>query len=309
MTRMHRLVLPVRPPARRGGPRRPGPVPPVAAAFALACAAAACQAADPGAPAAVEHATVGGAHTPTGERVTGKPFDPARGRRLAWREDFTRRDVGPGRRWGWKTAAYPDCLSNPGNFKLDVLSAEALSVRSGELDITATDLGDGRWRTGLVTTGDSCDSGGRGFEVRSGDVITARVRFPSVATGAWPSIWTWRQGRNEIDVFEWHADRPDTLEFVNHVNHSARYWSSSLVQAGKWLDIAVRLGERRLTWYLGHPPGPMRTAYADRRGVGPDFHAHLVAAMAVDDGDLHALPERARPFTFQIASLTVHRPR
>ncbi|MDL4773712.1 hypothetical protein [Actinomadura xylanilytica] len=236
------------------------------------------------------------------------PFRPDKGRTAVLAETFDRLDVGPGRTWGWKSAAYPDCVTNRPNFKLDRLSTSAMSVASGVLTVTAAPQPDGRWQTGLLSTGDSCDSGGRDLEVRTGDVVAARVRLPDAETGAWPGVWTWRHGRNEIDIFEWHADRPGTLEFVNHVKGSAKFWHSRLVKRGSWLDIAVRLGAKRVTWYVGRPPGPLHAVFRDRVGVGPRFHSYLVAGLAVDDGSIHARPDSDRPFSFQIASLTVHRP-
>ncbi len=238
----------------------------------------------------------------------GRALAPDTGR-VPLRDTFTTLDVGPGRRWGWRSAAYPDCTTNRGNFKLDSLSPAALSTATGHLAVTATPLPNGRWQTGLLSTGDSCGSGGTGFEVRTGDLVTTRVRLPSARSGAWPGIWTWREGGNEVDVFEWHADKPDTLEFANHVREGGCFCASPLVRRGVWLDVAVRFGERRVVWYLGRPPGPMRAVHADRRGVGPDFHAHLVVGMSVDDGRLHRRPERGATFTFEVASITVHRPK
>ncbi|POM26761.1 hypothetical protein BTM25_11680 [Actinomadura rubteroloni] len=236
----------------------------------------------------------------------GRPYAPSRGR-VPLHDTFERLDLGTGRRWGWRSAAYPDCTTNRKNFKLDSLSRAALSTPSGRLAVTASPLPGGRWRTGLLSTGDSCGSGGDGFEVRTGDVITTRVRLPTARYGAWPGIWTWRQGGNEVDVFEWHSDRPNTLEFANHVKDSACFCASPLVRRGAWLDIAVRLGARRVTWYLGRPPGPLRAVHSDRKGVGARFHAHLVIGMSVDDGTLHFRPDRTVPFTFEVASITVRR--
>ncbi|MEU5881183.1 hypothetical protein [Spirillospora sp. NPDC047279] len=223
-------------------------------------------------------------------------------------ERFGEPGLGPPGRWGWKTGAYPGCVSNPRDHKLDRLSARALATSSGVMTITARPQGDGGWRTGLLTTGDSCGSGGSGFEVRTGDVLGARVRLPDVGTGAWPGIWTWREGGNEIDLFEWHADRPDTLEFVNHVRGTGTFWTSPLVDRGAWLDIAVRIGASRLTWYAGRPARPLAAVHHEDRGVGPGFRAHLVASLSVDDGRLHREPAPGESFSFQIASIQVSRP-
>lgn len=65
---------------------------------------------------------------------------------------------------------------------------------------------DGSWDTGLLTTEGSQEA----FTVRSGDVLEARVRLPG-EIGAWPAIWTWRDGDQEIDVFEYHPEHPDRV--------------------------------------------------------------------------------------------------
>ncbi|GAA4056454.1 hypothetical protein [Nonomuraea soli] len=210
--------------------------------------------------------------------------------------------------WGWQTGAYPDCRTNPDNNKLDLLSKRALAFSRGRLRITASKARDGRWQTGLVTTGDSCGSGGLGFEVITDDLVTARVKLPRSNTGAWPGIWTWREGGNEVDLFEWHSDRPHTLEFVNHLRGDGKYWTDpAVVDRGKWLNVAVHLGRRQVTWYVGSTRGRMRRVFADRFGVGPGFRAHLIVNLSVDDGRLHASPQTSSPFTFQIDSVAVHR--
>ncbi|WP_308287144.1 hypothetical protein [Actinomadura parmotrematis] len=252
--------------------------------------------------------------------LTGARLVPVQGRTAVLAEDFARPRIGPDRRWGWKSGAYPDCPTNPADFKLDRLTRSALATADGVLTVTATPQQAAataqaeRWRTGLVSTGDTCASGGNGFQVRTGDVVAARVRLPQTTSGAWPGIWTWRAGGNEIDLFEWHADRPDTLEFANHTRDhilgragTGMFWTWPGIRPGRWLDVAVRLGARRVTWYVGLPPGPLRAVHGDERGVGPDFHAHLAAGLSIDDGRLHARPTGPRPITFRIASLTVHR--
>ncbi|WP_018658067.1 hypothetical protein [Actinomadura flavalba] len=240
---------------------------------------------------------------------TGTTFTPRQGRRVVLHEPFDRLRVGPGKLWGWQSGAYRHCHTNPDGFKLDRLSTGALDVRDGRLTITATPGARGYWRTGLLATGDACGSGGNGFEVRTGDVIKARVRLPTVRTGAWPAIWTWRDGRNEVDLFEWHSDRPDTLEFANHAGGSGKFWSHPAVDRGMWLDAAVRLGEKRVSWYVATPGQPLRRVHTDRKGVGPDFHAHLVVSLSADDGELHARPAPGLPFSFTVTGLTVYRPK
>ncbi|WP_328593936.1 LamG domain-containing protein [Actinomadura macrotermitis] len=231
-----------------------------------------------------------------------------RHRKAVFAEEFDRLDLGRGRPWGWQSGAYSHCRTNRENFKLDLLKRRAMRARSGALTITATPTpAPDRWRTGLIATGESCGTGGSDFLVRTGDVLLAHVRLPTARTGAWPGIWTWRDGRNEIDLFEWHADAPGTLELVNHVTDSARYWSSPIVRRGAWLYVAAHFGARHMHWYVGESLNAMRRAHSDDKGAGKDFRAHLVANLSVDDGRLHARPDRAEPFSFTIDFIRVYR--
>lgn len=111
-----------------------------------------------------------------------------------------------GRSW-----AYPDGgPTNPGDNKLDHLVEDPSYSRTGTF--LATRRTDGNWDAGLLTT----EGSDEGFAVRTGDVLETRVRLP-VELGAWPAVWTWRDGGNEVDVFEYHPDNPDLLELSNHV--------------------------------------------------------------------------------------------
>ncbi|MFI6481300.1 hypothetical protein ACIBH1_25445 [Nonomuraea sp. NPDC050663] len=245
---------------------------------------------------------------PVQDQAAGSGPQPWLGRRLVLDEPFTHGRVGPAQPWGWQTGAYPDCRTNPDNYKLDLLSKRALDFSDGKLRITASPARDGRWQTGLVTSGDSCSSGGLGFEVTTDDLVMARVRLPRSNAGAWPGIWTWREGGNEVDLFEWHSDRPHTLEFVNHFRGDGKYWTDpAVVDRGKWLNVAVHLGRRQVTWYVGSTRGRMRVVFADRFGVGPRFRAHLIINLSVDDGRLHASPQTSSPFAFHIDSVAVYR--
>ncbi|WP_433331186.1 glycoside hydrolase family 16 protein [Spirillospora sp. CA-294931] len=227
---------------------------------------------------------------------------------LVFLEEFTGPSIGPGLRWGWKTGAYPGCVTNRPNWKLDHLDPSAITYRHGKLRIRAAPRPDGDlWTTGLLTTGDSCGSGGRGFQVRTDDLVVARLRLPTARVGAWPAIWTWRDGRNEIDVFEWHSDRPHRLEFVNHVRGGAKFWTSPIVRPGAWLDVAVRLGPRSLTWYVAPAGEQLVPTYSDTRGVGTGFHAHLVVNLSINSGRYHPPPASPDPITFEVDAVRVYR--
>lgn len=117
---------------------------------------------------------------------------------------------------------------------------------------------DGNWNTGLLTT----EGSDEGFMVRAGDVLESRVRLPA-EVGAWPAIWTWLDGDNEIDVFEYHPDNPDLLELSNHVKGGSRYHRDPSVSPGGWVDLKVEFGARSVVWWVNGT-----RVFADRRGWG-----------------------------------------
>ncbi|MFE2414626.1 beta-glucanase [Kitasatospora sp. NPDC059408] len=224
-------------------------------------------------------------------------------------ERFDTLDVGPGRPWGWKTAAYANCTDNPNSWKQDRLTTDALSTASGHLTITATHPEEGSWNTGLLTTGDSCDSGGSGFRLRTGDLVTVHVRLPAADTGAWPCLWTWQDGGHELDLFEWYADHPDRIEFVNHLRPSSTVYSGPDIGPERWVYVAVRLGADTDTWYVGPSQDRLTAVWSDGTGVGPDFAAYLILNLSIGDGTFHAPPSRTDPVTMETDLMKVDRPR
>jgi hypothetical protein len=186
---------------------------------------------------------------------------------------------------------------NPDDNKLDHLVADPHYSRGGTF--RATRRPDGLWNTGLLTTEGSEED----FVVRTGDVLRTRVRLPTVM-GAWPAIWTWRDGGQEIDVFEYHPDNPDLLEFSNHVRGGHRYHRDPAVGPGGWIDLTVEFGSECVEWSLNGTP-----VFADGRGVGHDWHAHLIVNLSVCAGQYHPAPSGTdTKMSFKVASLTVHRP-
>lgn len=186
---------------------------------------------------------------------------------------------------------------NPGDNKLDYLVSDAAYSRSGVF--RATRRPDGLWNTGLLTTEGSPD----GFMVRSGDVLEARVRLPE-ETGAWPAIWTWRDGDQEVDVFEYHPDNPDLLEFTNHVRGGSLYLTDDAVAPGAWVDLRTDFGARSVVWWLNGA-----RVFADGRGVGRSWQAYLIVNLSVSAGRYHPSPDPgATEMSFEVASLVVRRP-
>ncbi|MDO0929271.1 family 16 glycosylhydrolase [Streptomyces sp. TG1A-8] len=198
-----------------------------------------------------------------------------------------------GRSW-----AYPDGGPvNPGDDKLDHLVPDADHSRTGVL--RATRRPDGRWDTGLLTT----EGSEEGFTVRSGDVLETRVRLPR-ETGAWPAVWTWRDGDQEVDVFEYHPDNPDLLEFANHVHGGGHHFRDPAVRPGAWVDLRTEFGARSVAWWVNGA-----RVFADRHGVGPAWHAFLIVNLSVCAGRHHPRPDPgAREMSYEVSRLVVRRP-
>ncbi|MFE0454609.1 beta-glucanase [Streptomyces sp. NPDC058914] len=197
-----------------------------------------------------------------------------------------------GRSW-----AYPDGGPvNPDDNKLDHLVPDPAYSRDGTF--RATRRADGLWDAGLLTT----EGSEEGFMVRAGDRLDARVRLP-VETGAWPAIWTWRDGDQEIDVFEYHPDNPDLLELSNHVRRAHRYHRDEAVRPGGWIDLSVRFGARNVVWSLNGSP-----VFADHRGVGRNWHAYLIVNLSVCAGRYHPAPDPdVTEMSFEVSALRVYR--
>lgn len=198
-----------------------------------------------------------------------------------------------GRSW-----AYPDGGPvNPGDNKLDHLTADPAYSRGGVF--RATPRPDGNWDTGLLTT----EGSDEGFMLRTGDVLEARVRLPE-ALGAWPAIWTWRDGGQEIDVFEYHPDNPDLLELSNHVREGHRYHRDPAVRPGGWIDLKVEFGKSSVVWWVDG-----LRAYADGRGVGRGWHAYLIVNLSVCAGRYHPAPgPEVTEISYEVSRLEVRRP-
>ncbi|WP_258310067.1 family 16 glycosylhydrolase [Streptomyces sp. CG 926] len=198
-----------------------------------------------------------------------------------------------GRSW-----AYPNGgPTNTGDNKLDYLVADPSYSRTGTF--RATRRPDGKWNAGLLTT----EGSEEGFMVRAGDVLESRVRLPA-ELGAWPAIWTWRDGGNEIDIFEYHPDNPDLLELSNHVKGGSHYYRNSAVARGAWVDLKVEFGTRSVVWWVNGT-----RVFADRRGVGRNWRAYLIVNLSVCAGRYHPAPEAGvSQMSYEVEYLRVHRP-
>ncbi len=231
-----------------------------------------------------------GAGTTTGAGVPGQARPS---RNLVLDADFSSAEQWvAGRSW-----AYPHGgPTNPGDNKLDHLTDDPAYSRSGVF--RATPRPDGRWTAGLLTTEGSAE----GFLVRTGDVLEARVRLP-VEIGAWPAIWTWRDGGQEIDVFEYHPDNPDLLELSNRVRGRHHYFRDPAVRPGAWIDFRVEFGARSVVWWVNGA-----RAFDDRRGVGRSWRAHLIVNLSVCAGRYHPAPEAGTAeMSYEVTELRVYR--
>ncbi|MFE0704173.1 beta-glucanase [Streptomyces sp. NPDC058872] len=185
---------------------------------------------------------------------------------------------------------------NPGDNKLDHLVEDPAYSRSGTF--RATRRSDGYWNAGLLTT----EGSAQGFLVRTGDVLEARVRLP-VETGAWPAIWTWLDGGQEIDVFEYHPDNPDLLELSNRVRNRYHYFRDPAVRPGAWIDLRVEFGARSVVWWVNGV-----RAFDDRRGVGRSWRAHLIVNLSVCAGRYHPAPDQeVSEMSYEVTELRVYR--
>ncbi|MER5543341.1 hypothetical protein [Streptomyces sp. NPDC002589] len=220
--------------------------------------------------------------------ITGPgPGSPASGKSLAFDEEFD----GPiafGTRWnGSTTSAYEYGNHNPKDSKLDWLSPSAITVTGGLSTFTATpgsnilENGMRSWNTGLLTTEGTTQN----FRTRPGDYAEMRVKLPS-AIGAWPAGWTWLDGNNEVDSFEYHPDNPNLLEITNHVHPAAIYYTNAnSVYPGAWITVGVHYGETNDDWYVN---GTL--IYSDHTGVGSTWSPNIILNLSISDGTYHPAP-------------------
>ncbi|MEU5975459.1 beta-glucanase [Streptomyces sp. NPDC047315] len=186
---------------------------------------------------------------------------------------------------------------NPGDNKLDHLVADPAYSRGGVF--RATLRPDGLWDAGLLTT----EGSDEGFVLRAGDVLEARVRLPT-ETGAWPAIWTWADGGQEVDVFEYHPDNPDLLELSNRVRGGQRYHRDPAVAPGAWVDLTVELGARSVVWWVNG-----QRVYDDHRGVGRRWQAYVIVNLSVCAGRYHPAPDPGvSEMSYEVSRLVVRRP-
>jgi len=230
--------------------------------------------------------------TPPATATSGSPIA---GQKLIWSDDFSS-PIAWGSTWvGDTTTSFQYGNHNPNDNKLDWLDPSAVSVANGVATFTATpsthvlENGKTAWNTGLLTTEGST----QGFQVKTGEYVETRVQLPTAA-GAWPALWTWKNGNGEIDSFEYHPDNPNLLELTNHVNPAQDYYTdANAIAPGKWVTIGTYYGANSVSWYVNGTK-----VYSDGTGVGANWSAYLILSLSVSAGEYHPAPTGSAPITF-----------
>ncbi|WP_370149012.1 family 16 glycosylhydrolase [Streptacidiphilus sp. EB129] len=240
---------------------------------------------------------------PTVPSPTPTPSGPTAGKTLAWSDEF---NAAPSPSvWNDSTtSSYQYGNHNPSDNKLDWITPSDVSVSGGAVTFTAQpgthvlENGNTSWNTGLLTT----EGTSGGFQVKTGDYIETRVKLPT-GMGAWPALWTWKNGNGEIDSFEYHPDNPNLLEFTNHVNAASDYYTNaSTINPGQWVTIGTYYGANSVQWYVN---GVM--VYQDNTGVGSTWSAYVILNLSVSAGQYHPAPSGTTPITFSADYVRVYR--
>lgn len=198
-----------------------------------------------------------------------------------------------------RTSAYPGSYpnqTNPGDYKADRLGPGPSS--SGTFTAARRTDGSGLWDAPLVTTEFSPNA----FQLHAGDQIDADIYLPSNAAGSWPAIWTWSNGDNEVDAFEWH---PDTAvwEFTNHLASppTSHYGPAAVAVTSHHLTCVIGTGS--VVWYVDGTQ-----VFSDGKGVPANWSAYLIVNLSVasTNNPYHSGPMAGtNSLSFQVSNLTV----
>ncbi|MER6422945.1 hypothetical protein [Streptomyces sp. NPDC001137] len=229
---------------------------------------------------------------------------PVSGQSVVWSDDFSS-SIAWGSKWvGDNSSSYAYGDHNPDDNKLDWLDQSKVTTSGGVATFTAQpsshtlENGKQAWNTGLLTT----EGSSGGFQVKTGDYAETRVKLPS-GSGAWPALWTWKDGNGEIDSFEYHPDNPNLLELTNHVTSGSDYYTdAAAVAPGQWVTIGTHYGASSVDWYVNG-----KKVYSDGHGVGSDFSAYLILNLSVSAGEYHPAPSGSTPLTMQADYVKVYR--
>jgi hypothetical protein len=235
--------------------------------------------------------------------VHGAPTGPTAGKSLVWAEHFDY-PLSPERWNSTGTSAYQYYTHNPNDDKLDWIHSANTGTANSLVTFTAVPgtetLENGRqaWDTGLITTEGTLQA----FQVKTGDYIETRVQMPA-GLGAWPALWTWRDGDNEVDSFEYHPDNPNLLELTNHVRSGQYYYiNAHAVAPLAWVTIGTVYGASSVDWYVDGTK-----VFSDGTGVPAGWTAFLILNLSLDAGEFHPVPSPPGPITFQADYIRVWR--
>ncbi|MFF4255097.1 hypothetical protein ACFY1L_28205 [Streptomyces sp. NPDC001663] len=248
--------------------------------------------------------TVGAASATASPTPTGGSGSPISGQSLTWSDDFSS-SIAWGSKWvGDTSSSYRYGDHNPDDNKLDWLDQGKVTTSGGIATFTAQpsshtlENGKQAWATGLLTT----EGSSGGFQVKTGDYAETRVKLPS-GSGAWPALWTWKDGNGEIDSFEYHPDNPNLLELTSHVTSGSDYYTDSgAIAPGQWVTIGTHYGADSVDWYVNG-----KKVYSDGHGVGSNFSAYLILNLSVCAGQYHPAPSGSTPLTMQADYVKVYR--
>ena len=248
--------------------------------------------------------TVGAASATASPTPTSGSGSPISGQSLTWSDDFSS-SIAWGSKWvGDASSSYRYGDHNPDDNKLDWLDQSKVTTSGGIATFTAQpsshtlENGKQAWATGLLTT----EGSSGGFQVKTGDYAETRVKLPS-GSGAWPALWTWKDGNGEIDSFEYHPDNPNLLELTNHVTSGSDYYTDSgAIAPGQWVTIGTHYGADSVDWYVNG-----KKVYSDGHGVGSNFSAYLILNLSVCAGQYHPAPSGSTPLTMQADYVKVYR--
>ena len=239
---------------------------------------------------------------PTAPAATGSiPAGVASSNTPIWSDEFNSLNTS---RWVSSTSSsYQYGNHNPNDNKLDWLDPNDVSFANGVATFTAQpsshtlENGQQAWTTGMLTTEGSQE----GFQVKTGDYVEARVKLPS-QQGAWPALWTWKNGNGEIDSFEYHPDNPNLLELSNHVNAAHDYYTdANAIKPGQWVTIGTKYGANSVDWYING-----QKVYSDNTGVGANWSAYLILNLSLSAGQYHPAPSGSAPISFSVDYLRVY---
>ncbi|EST35495.1 glycoside hydrolase family 16 protein [Streptomyces roseochromogenus] len=228
---------------------------------------------------------------------------PTEGKSVVWAEHFEH----PLSRDRWNsagTSAYQYYTHNPNDDKLDWIHADKVTVANNIVTFTAVpgnetlENGKKAWNTGLITTEGTLEA----FEVRANDYVETLVQMPA-ELGAWPALWTWRDGDNEVDNFEYHPDNPNLLEFTNHVRFGQDYYTNAQAVAPLvWVTIGTLYGATSVDWYINGT-----RVFSDGTGVPASWTAFLILNLSVCAGAFHPTPIPPGPLVFRADYIQVWR--